>query len=74
VDEERTRSLCVMKSRGMVHSNEVRNFLISGKGIILKPMDRKDKIVTPSESRRRIKEHQNLATSKDSFGLKESAR
>jgi len=74
VNEERTRSLCVMKSRGMVHSNEVRNFLISGKGIMLKPLDSKDKKVTPSELKRRVKEHLNLATSKDSFRLNESAR
>ena len=74
VDAERTRSLCVMKSRGMVHSNEVRMFKISSKGIILKPISNNDKIETPTESKRRIKEHENLATSKESIGLKESAR
>jgi circadian clock protein KaiC len=74
VDAERTRSLCVMKSRGMVHSNEVRMFKISSKGIILKPISNNDKIETPSESKRRIKEHENLSTSKESIGLKESAR
>jgi circadian clock protein KaiC len=31
VDNERTRSLCVMKSRGMPHSNEVWKFQISNK-------------------------------------------
>src|SRR5450759_3019910 len=51
VDAERTRSLCVMKSRGMVHSNEVRMFKISGKGIILKPISNKDKIETSTESK-----------------------
>ena len=44
VDAERTRSLCVMKSRGMVHSNEVRMFKISSKGIIFKPISNNDKI------------------------------
>jgi circadian clock protein KaiC len=74
VDAERTRSLCVMKSRGMVHSNEVRKFKISGKGINLTPISSADKIETLSESKRRVKEHQNLSTSKESIGLKESAR
>jgi circadian clock protein KaiC len=74
VDAERTRSLCVMKSRGMVHSNEVRMFKISSKGIDLMPINSVDKIETLSQSKRHIKEHQNLATSKESFGLKESAR
>ena len=74
VDAERTRSLCVMKSRGMVHSSEVRMFKISSKGIILMPIASANKKATPSESKRRIKEHQNLSTSKESFGLKETAR
>jgi len=74
VDEERTRSLCVIKSRGMIHSNDVRKFLISGKGIILKTLIDSDKKETPSESKRRIKEHLNLSTSKESIGIKESAR
>jgi circadian clock protein KaiC len=74
VDAERTRSLCVMKSRGMIHSNEVRMFKISSTGIILKPISTKEKSETSSESKRRIKEHDNLSTSKESIGLKESAR
>jgi circadian clock protein KaiC len=73
VDAERTRSLCVIKSRGMVHSNEVRMFNISSEGIILLPLI-KQKNETQSDSRRRIKEHQNLSTSKESTGFKESAR
>jgi hypothetical protein len=63
-----------MKSRGMAHTSEVRMFKISSKGIILMPISNSDKKTTPSESKRRIKEHQNLSTSKGSSGLKESAR
>jgi circadian clock protein KaiC len=73
VDAERTRSLCVMKSRGMVHSNEVRMFKISSKGISLPPLANHNK-ETKANSKRRVKEHQNLSTSKESIGLKESAR
>ena len=70
VDAERTRSLCVMKSRGMPHSNQVRKFMISNKGITLSP------IITgggksESDTRRRTKEHLNLSTSKESIGVKE---
>ncbi|MEJ0101518.1 MAG: ATPase domain-containing protein [Bacteroidota bacterium] len=69
VDGERTRSLCVMKSRGMVHSNEVRKFIISSGGITLIPI-----IKNETDSRRSIKEHLNLSTSKESIGIKEPAR
>src|SRR5450759_3008913 len=69
VDAERTRSLCVMKSRGMVHSNEVRMFKISSKGISLPPLANHNK-ETKANSKRRVKEHQNLSTSKESSGLK----
>jgi len=73
VDAERTRSLCVMKSRGMVHSNEVRRFKISSEGINLSPIviDKKRTLAATKRSR---KEHANLATSKESIGLKESSR
>ncbi len=65
VDGERTRSLCVMKSRGMVHSSKVRRFNISAKGISLHPIAiDKDKL--KGNVKRRAKEHQNLATSKES--------
>jgi circadian clock protein KaiC len=33
---ERNRSLHVLKSRGMAHSNQVREFIISERGIELK--------------------------------------
>ncbi len=71
VDALRTRSLCVMKSRGMEHSNDVRKFKISGKGISLSPI-----IVNKSEpsatAKRSAKERRNVSTSKESIGLKES--
>ena len=69
VDAERTRSLCVMKSRGMVHSNEVKRFIISSKGITLSAIG-KDEV----GSKRSSKEHQNLATSKASNETKLAAR
>ncbi len=69
---ERARSLCVMKSRGMAHSPEVKRFTISGKGIGLKPLGKNE---APSgKSRRHLKELDNLSTSKDSRAFKESAR
>jgi circadian clock protein KaiC len=73
VDTERTRSLCVMKSRGMVHSNEVRRFNISSKGITLMPIiiHETDSI---SKNKRKVREHQNISTSKESIGLNETAR
>lgn len=71
VNAERTRSLCVMKSRGMAHSNEVRKFKISSKGIALSPIDIGEK-GSLSDSKRRTKEHLNLSTSKESIGLKET--
>jgi circadian clock protein KaiC len=64
VDAERTRSLCVMKSRGMVHSNQVMKFDISSKGISLHTLG-KGKKGRLAASKRRNKEHQNLSTSKD---------
>jgi circadian clock protein KaiC len=72
VDAERTRSLCVMKSRGMSHSNEVKKFKISSNGITLMfiPVNEKG---SSSDSKRKIKEHLNLSTSKESIGLKETS-
>lgn len=73
VDAERTRSLCVMKSRGMVHSTEVVRFKISGKGIALDQI-KTDKKSLQADQKREAKEHENLSTSKESIGLKESSR
>ncbi len=64
VDSERTRSLCVMKSRGMAHSNQVRKFKISSKGITLSSIIAGKK-GTIADSKRKLKEHQNLSTSKE---------
>ena len=69
VDAERTRSLCVMKSRGMAHSNEVKRFIISSKGITLSAIGKEE-----VGSKRSNKEHQNLATSKTSNETKQPAR
>jgi circadian clock protein KaiC len=73
VDNERTRSLCVMKSRGMPHSNEVRMFKISNNGISLHPLT-PSKYRSSEDNKRMAKEQRNLSTSKDSNDLKESAR
>jgi circadian clock protein KaiC len=35
MDGERNRALCIMKSRGMAHSKEVREFVITSKGVVL---------------------------------------
>jgi circadian clock protein KaiC len=35
VNGERTRSLDILKSRGMPHSNQVREFILSGRGVRL---------------------------------------
>ena len=73
VDNERTKSLCVMKSRGMLHSNEVRMFKISSKGVTLHPLILpKDR--TSADTKRKKKENLNLSTSKDSNEMKESSR
>jgi circadian clock protein KaiC len=73
LDAERTRSLCVMKSRGMAHSTDVRRFVISNKGIALTPFaGRENK--KPVASRRSIKEQENLSTANGSHSQKDSAR
>ena len=63
VEEERLRSLCVMKSRGMLHSHSVNRFDISAKGFRLSPIDR-----TVNESsdgpKRKAKENLNLSTNR----------
>jgi len=56
-DGERNRSLYVMKSRGMLHSNQVREFIISSKGITLIPIVRNGENILVG-SQRKIKEHQ----------------
>ena len=62
VDNSRTRSLCIMKSRGMPHSSDVKRFIISSKGISLKPIPINGN-GTLARSKRIAKEHANLATS-----------
>ncbi len=64
VDSERTRSLCVMKSRGMAHSNEVKRFKISSKGITLIPIAEEGKNDTSDNEKRNTREVQALSTSK----------
>jgi circadian clock protein KaiC len=73
VDEERLRSLCVMKSRGMEHSNKVRRFNISNRGITLTAI-RHNETGATSDSKRKIKENENLSTVTTSNKVKETAR
>lgn len=74
VEEVRKRSLCVMKSRGMIHSHLVREFNISSKGITLSPIVRSVK-ENSTGSKRRAKENKNLSTSRgEADGFKETAR
>ncbi len=73
VDAERTRSLCIIKSRGMVHSNEVRQFKISSKGISLSPLARSQS-ASLTTAKRKLKEHANLTTSRDEGEFKDTAR
>jgi circadian clock protein KaiC len=70
IDAERRRSLCVMKSRGMVHSTDVRKFKISTKGITLLRIVANNKGPL-ADSKRKAKEHDNLSTSKESILVKE---
>jgi circadian clock protein KaiC len=71
IDAERRRSLCVMKSRGMAHSTDVRRFKISTKGITLLPIVANNKGPL-ADSKRKAKEHDNLSTSKESIWVNES--
>jgi len=73
LDGDRTRSLCVMKARGMAHSTEVRRFVISNRGIDLVTIAGRENSNRLASSRR-LKEHENLATAKGAGNLKESAR
>ena len=73
VEEERTRSLCIMKSRGMPHSHVVRKFNISTKGITLSPIIRTIKEVSPG-TKRKAQENRNLSTQKGSNEFHETAR
>jgi len=53
-DSERTRTCTVLKSRGMAHSNKVKQFLISAKGISLKAIPAaktKDRDNSPEKNR-----------------------
>lgn len=61
VNNVRTRSLCIMKSRGMPHSNEVKKFTISEKGIVLSHLDEEMELDKKINKRQRI-EHKNLTT------------
>lgn len=62
VEEKRLRSMCIMKSRGMPHSNAVRQFVISNKGISINDIIRNEKEDVPG-TKRIDKENKNISTS-----------
>ncbi|MEO5979811.1 MAG: circadian clock protein KaiC [Chryseolinea sp.] len=72
MDSERFRSLCVMKSRGMMHSNKVQRFEISRRGITLSQLVSAENY-TSAETKRIDKEQRNLSTSGTS-NLHENSR
>lgn len=41
-EASRTQTFCIMKSRGMAHSKEMKKFIISSKGIELQPILKKE--------------------------------
>ncbi|MEO6546375.1 MAG: circadian clock protein KaiC [Ferruginibacter sp.] len=69
VDSKRTRSLCIMKSRGMNHSNEVQRFNITKKGINLLPMEITDTTLA-GEAKRTKQERLNILAPQQSIDLK----
>ncbi|RTY89830.1 circadian clock protein KaiC [Flavobacterium sp. GT3R68] len=64
VEEERLRSICVMKSRGMSHSTSLRQFNISKKGITMSEIVRNVAEDIPG-TKRTEKENKNISTSKN---------
>nr|WP_294937137.1 circadian clock protein KaiC [uncultured Flavobacterium sp.] len=73
VEEERLRSLCIMKSRGMAHSHRVTKFNISSDGITLSPIVRNGQKAS-MDSKRKAKENRNISTSKGMDEFKETIR
>ncbi len=54
---ERTRSLAIVKARGMSHSNQVREFVLSGSGMKLMDVYRRSgDVYTGSARARRLEE------------------
>ncbi len=73
IEQERLRSLCIMKSRGMVHSNKVRRFDISSKGLTFTSIPNSEEGTKKNYSRK-TKENESLSTDRASNQLKETAR
>jgi circadian clock protein KaiC len=69
----RTRSLCIMKSRGMEHSTDVRRFIISKKGIKLSSIH-SDNAGPEAIAERKAREHTNLSNSAESIEEMENVR
>jgi len=65
-EDERNRSLYVMKSRGMNHSKEVREFIISSKGIKLEPFASSKKRYLANPEKKSLKQG-NLSPAKESL-------
>ena len=73
MDGERNRALHIMKSRGMNHSKEVREFVISSKGIDLIDVYRGSKGVLTGSARKR-KQEEDLAKQNGGGPLKRITR
>jgi circadian clock protein KaiC len=71
VEEERLRSLCIMKSRGMQHSNKVKRFNISSKGITFSAI-LKNANEAAANAKRKTKENESLSTVHKSVLSKET--
>jgi len=73
VNAMRTRSLCVMKSRGMEHATDVRRFIISENGITLSTIQ-SDVDGPEAVALQKAREHENLSNSKASIVETETFR
>jgi circadian clock protein KaiC len=73
VNALRTRSLCIMKSRGMEHATDVRRFIISKKGITLSAIQ-SNMDGSEGNAKRKAREHSNLSISAESIKETENVR
>ena len=68
LDGERNRGIYIMKSRGMKHSNEVREFIISSKGLDLVDVYRGTEGVLIGSARRAKQKQEGIRTGQNGNG------
>jgi circadian clock protein KaiC len=73
INAERTRTLGVMKSRGMAHSTEVKRFIISSKGIKLSAVKDEER-PTARDIKKNAMNLDSLSSTHAHSNVKESAR